>query len=88
MAVTSALVLWSLRGVLSDHWAVLAGLSLLAMFVAIRGLNFTKADQLLGAHLWIFQINSVLELGGIALIAANALALRGMIWRAQMPIRM
>lgn len=87
MAVASGMALYALRQTLWDHWALLAGLSLLAMFVAVRGMNFTKADQLLGAHLWVFQINSVLELGGIALVAANALALRGMIWRAQVPVQ-
>ncbi len=63
---------WARHGTRWERQA-LAGLVVLATFVVIRAASFHHVDSLLGVHLKGLRVNQLLELGGIALIAAPAL---------------
>ena len=52
----------------------LAGAVLLCVFILIRASSFEKMDQFINSHLAGVRANHAMELGGIAIIAACALA--------------
>jgi hypothetical protein len=54
------------------------GLVLLTVFVIVRATSFHHVDQMLGFTIENIQVNAILELGGIGLIALAA----GFRWRA------
>ena len=66
-------LLWSLRRHLHRLGLALAGLGLLMGFVALRAAGFQHVSAILPAELAHFRAFWTLELGGIALIALNAL---------------
>ncbi|MDX8353118.1 isopropylmalate isomerase [Cognatiyoonia sp. IB215182] len=66
---------WTMRRQLPQIWLALLGLCLLLGFVAIRAAGFHHMDRLIGFEIGGVRMNWLLELGGIALIAINALVL-------------
>lgn len=72
--VFGLLLLWSLRRYLFRVGLALAGLVLLMAYVALRAAGFQHASALLPAEVAHFREFWVLELGGISLIALNALS--------------
>ena len=55
-------------------WGASIGLALLLLFVFVRAVSFDKVDRLIGLHLGGMLANQVMELGGIAIVAAFAWA--------------
>ncbi len=55
-------------------WVQLAqvGLIILFTFVVVRAASFHHVDEMLRRKLWLFSLNHVLELGGIAVISVAA----------------
>lgn len=74
-AVFLALMLRSLRGTGGAHLVAAAGLALTVTFVLTRAVGFHHMDQMLKLRLAGARMNWILELSGIALVTANALAL-------------
>ncbi len=72
-ALISIALTWAMRRELRDMWLALLGLVFLLSFVAIRAAGFHHFDQLIGYQINSIRMNWVMELGGIAMIAANAL---------------
>ena len=68
MLMTAALF-WFYRGELRRLWPALAGLAFLGCFIVLRAASFHYFDQFLKSGPGGFQMNWVLELGGIAAIA-------------------
>ena len=68
-----AAMLWLTRGNLRDLRLPLAGLALVGTFVVIRATSFQKVDILIHLDLAGIRVNWILELGGIAVIAAGAI---------------
>ena len=66
------LVLWKTRRLYADHITALFGLGLLAGFVVLRAVHFTRTDELLGIGLRASRGKWALELGGIVCIALCA----------------
>jgi len=64
---------WTMRRQLPQIWLALLGLCLLLGFVAIRAAGFHHMDRLIAFEVGGIRVNWLLELGGIALIAINAL---------------
>jgi hypothetical protein len=72
--------LWAMRRHLPETWLALLGLGALTTFVSVRAAGFHHFDRFIGQEIAGLRMNWLLELGGIALIAANAvcaLARRG-----------
>lgn len=68
-----AAMLWLTRGNLRDLRLPLLGLTLVGMFVVIRATSFQKVDILIKMDFAGIRMNWLLELGGIAIIAAGAI---------------
>lgn len=66
---------WTMRRQLPQIWLALLGLAFLLGFVAIRAAGFHHMDRLIGFEISGIRMNWLLELGGITLIAINALVL-------------
>ncbi len=66
---------WSLRRNLQQVWLALLGVVFLLAFVAIRAAGFHHVDRFIGFNVGSIRLNWVLELGGISMIALNALVL-------------
>jgi hypothetical protein len=66
---------WALRQDFGHIWLALIGVALLLAFVAIRAAGFHHFDRFIGYEFANIRMNWVMELGGIALIALNALLL-------------
>jgi hypothetical protein len=60
------------RGELRSLRSVLTGTLFLVCFVTIRAASFHHIDRFLGADIGGFRMNWIIELGGIAFIAAGA----------------
>lgn len=76
ISVVFALLLFrAMRRDLSHVWLALAGISVLLAFVAIRAVGFHHFDQFIGYEIGNVRMNWALEIGGIAMIGANALYL-------------
>ena len=71
-AITSIVGLWAFRK--GGAWVRLAlpGLITLIAFVVIRAVSFHHVDEMLGRRVWMFNLNHVLELGGIAIVSLAA----------------
>ncbi len=76
LAITGVLA-WALRRDFGQIWMALTGVGLLLAFVAIRAAGFHNFDRFISYEFSNIRMNWVMELGGIAMIAANAL--RGLI---------
>jgi len=77
-ALVAAGALWLFRR--GGVWVQLAQLGLITLytFVVIRAASFHHIDAMLGKKVWLFNLNHILELGGIAVVALAAL---GSSWR-------
>ncbi len=73
--VVAASLAWAMRREFTFIWPALLGLVGLLAFIAIRAAGFHHFDQFIGFEIGGMRMNGILELGGIALIAANALHL-------------
>ncbi|MEL6838763.1 MAG: isopropylmalate isomerase [Pseudomonadota bacterium] len=74
-ALTALMLAWTMRRDLPQIWLALLGVVFLLAFVAIRAAGFHHFDWFIGYQIGGIRMNWVLELGGIILIAANALFL-------------
>ncbi len=63
---------WAMRREFVHIWLALIGLTFLLAFVAIRAAGFHNFDQFIGVKVGGVRMNGFLELGGIAMICANA----------------
>lgn len=68
--------LWLARRSLRHRWAALVGMAFVMGFVVIRAASFHHVDALLGSRLGGLKWNWILELGGIAVVAAGAIRVR------------
>lgn len=73
--LAAVLLTWTMRRELADIWLALVGLVFLLAFIAIRAAGFHNFDQFIGYEISDVRMNWVIELGGIAMIAANGLYL-------------
>ncbi len=73
--LVALLLFWMMRRELRKIWLALAGISLLIAFVAIRAVGFHHFDQFIGYKIGSIRMNWALEIGGIAMIGANAIYL-------------
>jgi hypothetical protein len=64
---------WFSRRTLHKRWLALVGVVFILGFVVIRAASFHHVDRLLGASIGGMKWNWVLELGGIAAVAASAI---------------
>ena len=76
-ALTAVLLIWIMRRIIDDTWLALIGLIFLLAFVAVRAAGFHHFDRFLGHQIGSLRMNWIMELGGIAMISANALYLLG-----------
>ena len=61
------------------RWPVLGGvvgLAALLLFVLVRASSFEKMDRFINGHVRGWKMNHIMEIGGIAIVAACALAAR------------
>lgn len=63
------------KRVLKAHLLAIIGLCSLVVFVVVRATSFHDMDSLIGRQVFGIYLNWLLELGGIALIAYNAIKL-------------
>jgi hypothetical protein len=74
-AMIAFLLIWRLVAHQArDLWLPLLGLSVLLCFVVIRAASFHHLDQFLRFRVSGVKMNWLLELGGISIVAAGALA--------------
>lgn len=73
--ITALTLAWTMRRDLGRIWLALVGVIFLLAFVAIRAAGFHHFDWFIGYQVAGIRMNWILELGGITLIAANALFL-------------
>lgn len=64
---------WAARRTLKSRWPAVAGMVFILGFVMIRAASFHHVDAFLAARLGGMKWNWILELGGIAVVAAAAL---------------
>jgi hypothetical protein len=64
--------LWAARRTLKRRWPAIAGILFIMGFVLIRAASFHNVDIFLAARLGGMKWNWILELGGIAVVAASA----------------
>jgi len=62
-----------IRGNLAQNWLALIGLLFLCTFIAVRAASFHHFDLFIGTEIARVRMNWVMELGGITMIATNAL---------------
>lgn len=76
LSLLAALLLaWAMRKELVHIWLALIGIAFLLAFIAIRAAGFHHFDHFIGSKIGSFHINWILELGGITMVAMNALHL-------------
>jgi hypothetical protein len=63
---------WAARRTLKRRWPAIAGIVFILGFVVIRAASFHHVDAFLAARLGGMKWNWILELGGIAVVAAAA----------------
>jgi hypothetical protein len=80
VAVLGALVVL-MRGSLARNALALLGLAFVMTFVLVRAVGFHHVDVFLRVEVASLRMNSILELGGIALVALNA------VWLLCHPLR-
>jgi hypothetical protein len=71
-AITLVLMAWKLRSILRERIVLLVGLTSLITFIVIRAASFHHVDVFLGSRLIGLRMNWILELGGITLVALDA----------------
>ena len=71
----TAFLFWWMRGYLGRSWLALLGTGALLAFIFIRAAGFHHVDHLINVRIVGIRMNWVLELGGIAMIGANAVLL-------------
>lgn len=69
------LLAWYLRRAFKRIWLALIGVMVLMAFVVIRAAGFHHFDRFIGYEFANVQMNWLMELGGISLIAVNAVYL-------------
>lgn len=74
-AVAAVWLVWVMRREIAHIWLALTGVVSLLAFIAIRAAGFHHFDQFIGVEFGGVRMNGILELGGISLIAANAIYL-------------
>ena len=72
-AILAVVPFWGMRRQIRSVWLAMLGLVFLLLFVAVRAVGFHHFDALIGFEVHNVRMNWVLELGGIAMIAANAI---------------
>ncbi len=73
--LAALLLAWAMRRELVDIWLALIGIAFLLAFIAIRAAGLHHFDQFIGYKIGSIHMNWILEIGGIAMIAVNALYL-------------
>ncbi|MDG6077763.1 hypothetical protein E3U23_00935 [Erythrobacter litoralis] len=68
----AALVLWKLRNALWPVRLAMIGFVAIAIYVVLRAASFHHTDQLLRGGLELVKFGSLLEMGGIAVVAISA----------------
>lgn len=63
----------TMRHNLAQNWLALIGLGFLCSFIAVRAAGFHHFDRFIGYEIANVRMNWAMELGGIAMIAGNAL---------------
>lgn len=71
--VLGSLMAWAFRRHFSRIWLALIGVTLLLAFVATRAAGFHGFDRFIKFEIANIQMNWLLEVGGISLIALNAI---------------
>lgn len=71
--VIGSLLAWALRRHFGRIWLALIGVTLLLAFVVTRAAGFHGFDRFIRFEIANIQMNWLLELGGIAFIALNAI---------------
>jgi hypothetical protein len=71
-ALGLAALAWLARRARRGVLVALAGLLFLVCFIVVRASSFHHVDHMLGRKLGLARLNVVLELGGIAVVAAGA----------------
>lgn len=66
-------VVWVMWRHLGQVWLMLLGLILLLAFIAVRAVGFHHFDAFISSEISNVRMNWVLELGGLAMIAVNAI---------------
>jgi hypothetical protein len=79
-AVVAVWLVWVMRREIAHIWLALIGVVSLLSFIAIRAAGFHHFDQFIGVEIAGVRMNGILELGGISMIAANAIYL---LWSKQ-----
>jgi hypothetical protein len=79
-AVLATWLIWALSRDITYIWLALIGFVSLLAFIAVRAAGFHHFDQFIGFDISGVRMNGILELGGILMIAVNALYL---LWRKQ-----
>lgn len=74
MSILAAMVLvWAMCHHLLQIWVAILGVTFLLTFVAVRAAGFHDFDKFIGFEVGIARMNWLFEIGGISLIATNAL---------------
>ena len=73
--LAALLLAWAMRRELIHIWLALVGLAFLLAFIAIRAAGFHHFDAFIGSEIGNIRMNWVIEIGGIVMIAVNALHL-------------
>src|SRR5690606_16816884 len=71
--ITMAWLWWLTRKQLRDFRLPLLGFAFILAFVVVRASSFHHVDALIGFELVGLRVNWILELGGIAVMAAGAI---------------
>ena len=76
-------LLVGLRRIIGEHRLLVIGLVFIVVFVLVRATSFHMMDTLIGSSLGGIQMNWLLELGGITIVAIGSAysILRGMLLR-------
>lgn len=73
--VAALSLFWVMRRDLAEIWLALIGFVFLLSFIAVRAAGFHHFDQFIGHEISGVRMNWVMEIGGVAMIAANGLHL-------------
>lgn len=72
-AVFAVGLFWFMRRRMASVWLALLGICFLLTFISVRAIGFHHFDEVINMRVNNVRMNWVLELGGIAMIAMNAL---------------
>lgn len=64
-----------MRRSFAQNWLALTGLGFICTFIIIRAAGFHHFDRFIGYEIANVRMNWIMELGGVAMIAANAILL-------------